>query len=79
MLIVKKPAARIAREASLTGKSVRELILRDKVLTEDQLNKILDPYEMTIPGIAGTDLKPDRNSPFRQRTANESPFRASID
>ena len=61
MLIVKEAAARIAREASHTGKSVRELILRDRVLTEDQWNKILDPYEMTSPGIAGTDKKPDRH------------------
>jgi aspartate ammonia-lyase len=53
-------AARIAREANLTGKPVRELILRDKVLTEEQLDRILDPYEMTSPGIAGTDKKPDR-------------------
>ena len=53
-------AARIAREANLTGKSVRELILRDKVLTPEQLEKILDPFEMTSPGIAGTDKKPDR-------------------
>jgi aspartate ammonia-lyase len=46
-------AARIAREANLTGKPVRELILRDKVLTEEQLDAILDPFEMTKPGIAG--------------------------
>ena len=46
-------AARIAREANLTGKPVRELILRDKVLTLKQLDAILDPFEMTSPGIAG--------------------------
>jgi len=46
-------AARIAREANLTGKPVRELILRDKVLTEKALDAILDPFEMTSPGIAG--------------------------
>jgi aspartate ammonia-lyase len=46
-------AARIAREANLTGKPVRELILRDKVLTKEQLDAILDPFEMTKPGIAG--------------------------
>ncbi|MCX5730754.1 MAG: aspartate ammonia-lyase [Deltaproteobacteria bacterium] len=46
-------AARIAREANLTGKPVRELILRDKVLTKEQLDVILDPFEMTRPGIAG--------------------------
>ncbi len=53
-------AARIAREANLTGKSVRELILRDKLLTPEQLDRILDPFEMTSPGIAGTQKKPDR-------------------
>jgi aspartate ammonia-lyase len=46
-------AARIAREANLSGKPVRELILRDKVLTREQLDAILDPFEMTKPGIAG--------------------------
>jgi aspartate ammonia-lyase len=46
-------AAQIAREANLTGKPVRELILRDKVLTKEQLDAILDPFEMTKPGIAG--------------------------
>jgi aspartate ammonia-lyase len=46
-------AARIAREANVSGKPVRELILRDKVLTKEQLDAILDPFEMTKPGIAG--------------------------
>jgi aspartate ammonia-lyase len=46
-------AARIAREANVSGKPVRELILRDKVLTQEQLDAILDPFEMTRPGIAG--------------------------
>ncbi len=50
-------AARIAREANLTGKPVRELILRDKVLTKEQLDAILDPFEMTKPGIAGAKAK----------------------
>ncbi|HET8723239.1 MAG TPA: aspartate ammonia-lyase [Anaeromyxobacteraceae bacterium] len=50
-------AARIAREANVTGKPVRELILRDKVLTPEQLEAILDPFEMTSPGIAGSKEK----------------------
>lgn len=53
-------AARIAREATLTGKSVRELCLVYNVLTEEELDLILDPYEMTHPGIAGASLL-DRN------------------
>ena len=46
----------IAREALLENKSVRELILKYKIMDEDKLNKILDPYEMTNIGIAGKDL-----------------------
>ena len=53
-------AARIAREAILTGKSVRELCLHYNVLTEEELDLILDPFEMTHPGIAGASLL-DRN------------------
>lgn len=49
-------AARIAREAYQTGKSVRELCLIYNVLTEQELDLILDPYEMTHPGIAGASL-----------------------
>ena len=48
--------ARIAREAILTGKPVRELCLIYNVLTEEELQIILDPYEMTNPGIAGAEL-----------------------
>jgi len=49
-------AARIAREAILTGRPLRELCLEAQVLTEEELNLILDPYEMTEPGIAGKML-----------------------
>lgn len=49
-------SAKIAREATLTGKSVRELVLQENVLTENELNQILDPHEMTRPGIAGEAL-----------------------
>jgi aspartate ammonia-lyase len=49
-------AARIAREATITGKSVRELCLQYDVLTEEELDIILNVYEMTEPGIAGEAL-----------------------
>lgn len=49
-------AARIAREAILTGQSVRDLCLQNDVLTEEELDLILNPYEMTKPGIAGAEL-----------------------
>ena len=48
--------ARIAREAILTGKSVRELCLAYDVLTEEELDLILNPFEMTNPGIAAEEL-----------------------
>ncbi|WP_078414874.1 aspartate ammonia-lyase [Priestia abyssalis] len=48
--------SRIAREAILKGKSVRELCLQYDVLTEEELDLILNPYEMTNPGIAGSAL-----------------------
>lgn len=44
-------SARIAREAIVTGKSVRELCRVYDVLSEEELDRILDPYQMTTPGI----------------------------
>ncbi len=46
----------VAREAFIGNKSVREVVLEHKILEEDKLNKILDPYEMTKAGIAGKEL-----------------------
>jgi aspartate ammonia-lyase len=50
-------AARIAREAIESGRSVRELVLRDGLLSPALLDKILNPHEMTTPGIAGDAKK----------------------
>ena len=44
-------AAKIAKEAFTTGKTVREVAKTHKVLPEDKLDKILDPWRMTEPGI----------------------------
>ncbi len=54
-------ASRIAREAIETGKSVRELCLEHGVLTEEELDIILDPFEMTHPEIAGASLLKKKN------------------
>jgi aspartate ammonia-lyase len=59
-------AARIAREANLTGKPVRELILRDGILTLVELERILDPFEMTSPGIAGSKEKQREDVWFKE-------------
>ncbi|MCT6923632.1 aspartate ammonia-lyase [Metasolibacillus sp.] len=49
-------AARLASEAIRTGQSIRELCIEAGVLTAEQLDLILDPYEMTHPGIAGSSM-----------------------
>ncbi|KGA96833.1 aspartate ammonia-lyase [Alkalihalobacillus alcalophilus ATCC 27647 = CGMCC 1.3604] len=46
-------ASRVAKEAIETGRSVREICLERGILSEEELNEILDPKEMTNPGIAG--------------------------
>ena len=42
-------AAKIAKEAYKTGKTVREIARAQKVLPEDRLNSLLDPWSMTMP------------------------------
>lgn len=49
-------AADIAKKALKTGESVRALILQENLLTEEQLDHILDPVHMTEPGISEKDL-----------------------
>ncbi|PJW21937.1 aspartate ammonia-lyase [Geobacillus thermodenitrificans] len=44
-------AARIAQQAILEGESIRKLCLQYDLLTEKELDHILDPYKMTSPGI----------------------------
>ena len=43
-------AAKIAKDAYKTGKTVREMALEQKVLSEKRLEKLLDPWRMTEPG-----------------------------
>ncbi|WP_209125366.1 aspartate ammonia-lyase [Alkalihalobacillus sp. BA299] len=46
-------ASRIAKEAIQTNRPVREICIERGILSEEELNEILDPREMTNPGIAG--------------------------
>ncbi|ARK29395.1 aspartate ammonia-lyase [Halalkalibacter krulwichiae] len=46
-------ASRVAKEAIQSDRPVREICLERGILTEEELNEILDPKEMTNPGIAG--------------------------
>ncbi len=46
-------AASIAKEAVASGKTIRELVLERGIFSRDDLDAILDPYELTEPGVAG--------------------------
>jgi aspartate ammonia-lyase len=46
-------AADIAKEAVATGKTIRALVIEKGIFTEDEVNQILDPHELTEPGVAG--------------------------
>lgn len=49
-------AAKLAKEAIKTGDSVRTLILNEGLLTEEELDDILDTLGMTEPGISGKKI-----------------------
>lgn len=51
-----KVASKVAKEALETGDSVRAIILRDEILSEESVDKILNAFEMTKPGIAGGEI-----------------------
>jgi fumarate hydratase class II len=42
-------AAKLTKEAFATGKTIRQLCLEKKILSEEQLNEALDPMRMTEP------------------------------
>jgi aspartate ammonia-lyase len=46
-------AADIAKEAVRTGKTIRVLVVERGIFTEPEIEQILDPHELTEPGIAG--------------------------
>ncbi|GAA0720735.1 aspartate ammonia-lyase [Clostridium malenominatum] len=51
-----KKAAKVAKTAIKTGESVKELILKDGVLQEKELDEILNTVSMTEPGISAKHL-----------------------
>ena len=50
-----RAASKVANEAIKTGKSIKEIILRDGLMTEEALDKALDPFVMTEPGVCEID------------------------
>jgi aspartate ammonia-lyase len=52
-------AAQLVKEATLSGMTIKELILERNLLTREEMDEILDPVQMTTPGIAGERLLQD--------------------
>ena len=48
--------ADIAKKAINSNESVRSLILKENIMDEGELSRILDPIHMTEPGISGKDV-----------------------
>ena len=46
-------AAAIAKEAVATGKTIRALVVEKGIFTAGEIEQILDPHELTEPGVAG--------------------------
>lgn len=50
-------AAEVAKEALSRGVPLRQVVLEKGLLSEKQLDEILDPYAMTTPGVHGREKK----------------------
>src|SRR5687768_3717041 len=46
-------AAAVAKEAVATGKTIRALVVEKGIFSAEELDQILDPHELTEPGVAG--------------------------
>lgn len=51
-----KKAAEIAKIAMATGEPIRNIILKNNIMSESELNDVLDPINMTEPGISAKYL-----------------------
>ena len=46
-------ASEIAKKSLVSGKTLREILTCENILSEEEINKILNPLELTKPGIPG--------------------------
>jgi aspartate ammonia-lyase len=53
-------ASQLVKEAMATGMTIKHLIIERHLLSEAEMNEILDPVQMTTPGIAGERLLRDQ-------------------
>ena len=49
--------AEVVKEALRSGRTIPEVVREKKLLSEDELKRILDPFKMTEPGITGKETK----------------------
>ncbi|MDF2924979.1 MAG: aspA [Paenibacillaceae bacterium] len=54
-------AAQLVKEATASGRMIKEIIMEKHLLTAQELEEILDPYQMTSPGIAGSRFLEEQN------------------
>mgnify|MGYP002527741095 FL=1 len=62
-------AADIAKKALQTGESVRSLILEEQLMSQEDLESVLDPVHMTEPGISGKELLLRKNVSAAEQSA----------
>lgn len=68
-----KKAASAAKKAIKKGVSVRDIIIKEELLTKDELDDILDPMGMTTPGIAAEELLAKKGKkPAKKITARKT-------
>jgi len=77
-------ASEVAREAAQTGRSVKRVLLDRGLFTDDELDIVLSPQEMTKPGISGARQLKERGRTPQSRprgaggdmtqTLNETPL-----
>jgi len=49
-------AAKVVREAMVTGRSIRQIVRERGLLSEEELEEVLSPRGMTEPGVRGKRL-----------------------
>jgi fumarate hydratase class II len=52
-LVGYEAAAAIAKDAAKSGRTIREVAREQTSLSEDELDRVLDPVAMTQPGLTG--------------------------
>lgn len=57
-----KHSASIAKESLKTGVSVKELVMKEGLVTEDEFNEIMNPMDLTTPGIAAKHLLEEKKN-----------------